>query len=385
MSAVAEKRGLLLAFAGFGSFWGAWVAALPDVREQVGVEDGRLGLALGAIAVAALPAMPLAGRLMDRHGADRLVPGSLLLFALAATLPGFATGMPALVAALLLVGATTGALDVFLNTATAAWERLEARRLMAAAHGCFSAGLLVASVATGFARDLGAGPRTVLVSTAVVILAIAVTQPGYRQRVEVASSTGRRRLGPVLLLLGVMTGLSFLVEDAVQSWSALHLERTFGAPPWVGGLGPGLFAGAMVAGRFAVHAWAGGLRDALVVVGGAAGLGAGLLLLALAPTAPLSLAGMVLAGAGVSVLAPTLFSAVGARSAPGRQGADLAVASAIGYGGFVAGPPLIGFLSSATSLPTALALLAGLPVVIGVAGLLLLRQPVTRAPAGSQA
>lgn len=84
------------------------------------------------------------------------------------------------------------------------------------------------------------------------------------------------------------------------------------------------------------------------------------------------------------MLAPTLFSAVGARSAPGRQGADLAMASANGYGGFVAGPPLIGFLSAATSLPTALALLAGLPVVIGLAGLILLRQPVN-VVAGSQA
>ena len=383
-AAGAEKRGLLWAFGGFGAFWGAWVAALPDLRLQVGVEDGRLGLALGAIAVAALPAMPLAGRLMDRHGADRLVPGSLLLFALAATLPGFATGLPALVGALLLVGATTGALDVLLNTATAAWERQEASRLMAAGHGCFSAGLLVASVATGFARSVGAGPRTVLLTTAVVILAIALTQPSYRRRVEPSSATGRRRIGPVLLLLGVMTGLSFLVEDAVQSWSALHLERTFGAPPWVGGLGPGLFAGAMVAGRFGVHAWARDARDVVLVVSGAVGLTAGLLLLALAPSAPVSLAGMALAGAGVSVLAPTLFSAVGARSAPGRQGADLALASAIGYGGFVAGPPLIGFLSAATSLPTALALLAGLPIVIGAAGVLLLRQP-TVASVGSQA
>ena len=375
-AAALEKRGLLLAFAGFGAFWGAWVAALPDIRAQVGVEDGRLGLALAAVALAALPAMPLAGRLMDRHGADRLVPGSLLLFALAATLPGFATSLPWLVAALLVVGATTGALDVLLNTATAAWERQQGQRLMAAAHGSFSAGLLVASVGTGFARDAGAGPRTVLLTTAAVVVVIARTQPAYRRSAEpVAPAAHPRRIGAVLLILGVLTGLSFLVEDAVQSWSALHLERTFDAPPWVGGLGPGLFAAAMVAGRLGVHAWAQRARDAVVVGAGAVVLTAGLLLLARAPGAGTALAGMTLAGAGVSVLAPTLFSAVGARSAPGRQGADLGLVSAIGYGGFVAGPPLIGLLSSVTSLPTALALLAVLPVVIGLVGPVALRQP----------
>jgi MFS family permease len=66
-AARAERRGLLLAFGAFGSFWGAWAATLPAIRAQAGVSDGQLGLALGAVAVAALPTMPLAGRLMDRH------------------------------------------------------------------------------------------------------------------------------------------------------------------------------------------------------------------------------------------------------------------------------------------------------------------------------
>lgn len=382
----AEKRGLLLAFGGFGVFWGAWVAALPDVREQVGVDDGQLGLALGAIALAALPAMPLAGRLMDRHGASRLVPAAMLLFAVAAVLPSFATGMGGLVLALLMVGATTGALDVLINTATAAWERLESDRLMAAAHGSFSLGLLLASVATGIARDLGAGPRAVLFSAAAVVAAVALTQPAYRRSAEVEPvKTGRRRLAPVLLLLGVLTGVSFLVEDAVQSWSALHLERTLDAPPWVGGLGPGLFAGAMAAGRFGAHLFAKDVRDTLIVGIGASALAGGVLLLALAPYAPLALVGMATAGIGVSVLAPTFFSAVGARSAPGRQGADLGLVSAIGYLGFVTGPPLVGLMSSLTTLPTALASLTVLAALIAVVGPLVLRGPVPaeaeRAPA----
>jgi hypothetical protein len=160
----------------------------------------------------------------------------------------------------------------------------------------------------------------------------------------------------------------------VQSWSALHLERSSTPPPWVGGLGPGLFAGAMAAGRFAVQWLARPGTDALVVGGGAGAVTAGLLLLALAPSPALALVGATVAGAGVSVLAPTLFSAVGARSAPGRAGADLAAVSALGYAGFVAGPPLIGLLSALTSLPTALALLAVVPVAVAVVGPLVLRQ-----------
>jgi MFS family permease len=378
--AAAERRGLLLAFGAFGSFWGAWAATLPEIRSQAGVSDGQLGLALGAIAVAALPAMPLAGRLMDRHGARRLLPPALLLFAVATVLPAFAHSLLPLVLALLVLGATTGALDVLVNTATATWERLEGARLMAGAHGCFSLGVLVASVAAGVARDLGVGAGSILLTALLVIAAVGLTQPAYRSLDVSAEPADRRRvrLAPVLMVLGLLTAAAFLVEDAVQSWSALHLERSLDAPPWVGGLGPGLFAGAMAAGRFAVQLLARPGTDALVVGCGAGGLTGGLLLLALAPSPLLALIGATVAGAGVSVLAPTLFSAVGERSAPGRSGADLAAVTALGYAGFVAGPPLIGFLSALTTLPTALALLALLPVAVAVIGpIVLRRQPST--------
>lgn len=375
LPARAERRGLLLAFGAFGSFWGAWAATLPDLRAQTGISDGQLGLALGAVAVAALPSMPLAGRLMDRHGARRLLPAALLLFALSTVGPAFATSLLPLVLALLVLGVTTGALDVFVNTATATWERLEARRLMAGGHGCFSLGVLVASVSAGVARDLGAGPRTILSAALVVVAAVALTQPSYRDLVDAApAGDGRRlRVAPVLLVLGVLTASAFLVEDAVVSWSALHLERSLDAPPWVGGLGPGLFAGSMAIGRFGVQLLARPGTDAVVVGLGGVGLTAGLLLLALAPTAPLALVGAAVAGLGVSVLAPTLFSAVGARSSPGRAGADLALVTALGYAGFVAGPPLIGLVSALSTLPTALTLLALLPALVAVVGPLALR------------
>jgi MFS family permease len=379
----AERRGLLLAFAAFGAFWGAWAATLPDLRAQAGISDGQLGLALGAVAVAALPSMPFAGRLMDRHGARRLLPPALLLFAASTVLPAFATSLLPLVLALLVLGATTGALDVFVNTATATWERLESRRLMAGGHGCFSLGVLTASVCAGVARDLGAGPRTVLGAALVVVTAVALTQPSYRELADAAPAPapGRRfRVAPVLLVLGLLTASAFLVEDAVTSWSALHLERSLDAPPWVGGLGPGLFAGSMAIGRFGVQLLARPGTDALVVGLGGAGTTVGVLLLALAPSTPLALLGATVAGLGVSVLAPTLFSAVGARSAPGRAGADLALVTALGYAGFVAGPPLIGLLSALSSLPTALALLALLPTALAVVGPLALRTR-ERAPA----
>ena len=81
---------------------------------------------------------------------------------------------------------------------------------------------------------------------------------------------------------------------------------------------------------------------------------------------------VTVAGAGTSVLAPVLYSAVGARAPAGREGADLATVTALGYLGFVAGPPTVGVLSAATSLPVALGSLAAIGVAIAVLGPLVL-------------
>jgi hypothetical protein len=60
---------------------------------------------------------------------------------------------------------------------------------------------------------------------------------------------------------------------------------------------------------------------------------------------------------------PTIFRA--AANTPGiAPGVALAAVSTAGYTGFLAGPPCIGFLAQATSLPVALALLVVLGLVI---------------------
>ena len=363
----AERRGLLLAFTVFGSFWGAWAAVLPAVERRVGASDGQLGLALAAIALSALPATAVAGRLVDRFGADRVLRVFLLAFAMAVPLAALTRSLPVLVAALVLLGVTTGGVDVVVNTATAAWERAEDARLMSTGHGGFSLGVLLGSVGAGLARQAGADPVVVLGVVATAVVAVALTQPSYRHAAAIGPARAGRGLPRVLLVLGLLTAGAFLCEDALQSWSALQLERGLGASPAVSGLGPGLFAGAMAAGRLVGGLLGSRARDEVLVALGGAALALGAVGLALAGTPPLALAALVLAGLGTSVLAPVLYSAVGRRAAPGRQGADLAAVTAIGYVGFVAGPPLVGAVSAVSSLPTALGLLSLVGLVLAVA------------------
>ena len=175
-----ERRGLVLAYGVFGLFWGAWAAVLPALERQVHASDGQLGLALAAIALSALPATAVAGRVADARGAGRVLKGCLLAFGCAAPLAALASSLPVLIGLLIALGLTTGALDVVVNTATAAWERAEDGRLMSTGHGAFSVGVLVGSAGAGFARQAGAGPLPILLSVAACVLAVGLSQPTYR-------------------------------------------------------------------------------------------------------------------------------------------------------------------------------------------------------------
>jgi hypothetical protein len=71
----------------------------------------------------------------------------------------------------------------------------------------------------------------------------------------------------------------------------------------------------------------------------------------------------VLIGAGVANGVPLLFSAAG-QGGVEVSGPSIAAVSSMGSIGFLVGPPFIGFLADATSLPLALSTLcAGLAVV----------------------
>jgi fucose permease len=110
----------------------------------------------------------------------------------------------------------------------------------------------------------------------------------------------------------------------------------------------------MAGGRFAGD-WATRRLGAVRLLRGggllaAVGLGAGLL-----TAHPLvAVAGFACVGAGFAAMFPSLMRAA-ARS-PAGAGAAIAAVSTVGYGGFLAGPPLIGLLAQAAGLRVGLGL-----------------------------
>jgi hypothetical protein len=355
---------LWAAFGAFGVFWGGWGALLPDLKNQVGATDATLGRALLFIALGAIAGMMSAGRLSDRFGTRTLLPGALVF---AATIPllVFPTSIGALLLPLTLVGAASGAYDVLINGAASVYETTYDAKIMGGMHALFSAGVLVASPLVGVAREAGAGPAQILPVLTVCVVLSGLVLPGVRLPAPDQEARAPMRMTAQLLLLGTLCALAFLIEDGLLSWSAIQLEETLGASALIGGLGPGVLAGSMVAGRALTQTISRSYTEKQLI--GAAGLlgTIGATTFALASDAGLGLAGIALTGLAISVCAPLIFGVAGRLGGRGRQASAIARVSTIAYFGFVVGPALVGGVAGAASLPVGLLVLAAAALILG--------------------
>lgn len=366
----------------FGLFWGAWGAVLPAVQVSSGSTDGELGAALLMIGLGALASMRLTGHLVDRLGAP-VLPVVMVGFAVAGVLPAFAGSPVALGAALLLLGALAGATDVAINAAGVHAEIRSQRPLMNLAHAWFSVGVVVASLSTAALRAAGASPRLVLEAVCVLVAVVAVValaagwlrtrgESGHGTTSAVPGLSARRRGGRTwrpalpLIVFGCLGALAYLVENAWQSWGAVHLETTLDASAGLSSTAPAVFASAAAAGRFAGNALARHVEPVRLLSVGALTAGSGTLVAATAGTPWLGLVGIAVAGLGSSVCAPTVISLAGAWAGPERRGAAVSTVTTIAYLGFLVGPAAVGLASSLTSLPTALAGVAAIAVLLAV-------------------
>jgi hypothetical protein len=364
---MAGRVRVLCGFAAFGVFWGAWGATLPAVQTHANVDDGQLGIALLCVGAGALASMRAAGTVVDRWGAPAL-PAALAAFGAAAVLPGLATSTAGLCAALLVLGATSGAVDVAINAEGVRSEAATGQPVLSLAHGTFSACVVGGSLAAGALRAADAGPELVLALVGVVVATTAAAllraPPAAGPRLPARASL--RHLPRVLVILGGLCALAFFVENAWQSWGAVHLESDLDASPALGALAPALFAGAAALSRIGGHALAGRVSELTLLRGGATLGAAGTLLGALAPVAALALVGVVVAGAGISICAPVLLSIAGRGADEAVRGAAVSIVTTIAYLGFLVGPAAVGLLASATALRTSLAAVAGVAMVLAI-------------------
>jgi MFS family permease len=364
LAALRLSRQPALAFAGLGLGWGAFAAFVPDIKAGLGASDALFGALLLGSSLGLVTAMWLAPWIDARLG--RLaMPAASVSLAVAFLMPGLASVPLAFALAMATVGVTSGLTDVVMNSRVSELETRHRRTLMNLNHAMFSFAYAGAALATGLAREAGLPPVAVFGGIAVLVVCAA---PFMVLDTRTAEGEAEARAFPVSLVLwgGGIVLIAFLVENAMEGWSALHIERTLGGGAAQGAFGPAVLGLTMGFGRLMGQLVAERVRETPVLVGASVVAGGGLALAAVAPVPMVAYLGFGLSGLGVSVIAPMALALVGRHSRDSERTRAISRAAVIGFFGFFIGPPVIGLVSEATSLRVALGLVATLLVLVPI-------------------
>jgi fucose permease len=180
--------------------------------------------------------------------------------------------------------------------------------------------------------------------------------------VEPEEAPRRRLITPRLVLLGLLTACTTLGEGAAADWAGIFLHDERNAEESLAAVGYACFAGAMAVGRFG-GTWV-LTRISRVNAVRASGVLAAASVLALVAVDSIAtgLIAMVGWGLGVALVFPAAMSA-GAENAD-RPAQGIATVATIGYGGFLVGPPMIGFVAGAAGLGVGLLVVSVLLLLV---------------------
>jgi MFS family permease len=151
-------------------------------------------------------------------------------------------------------------------------------------------------------------------------------------------------LEPRTLAIGLMVLAFTLAEGAANDWLALSLVDGYDARHWVGVLGFALFVASMTLGRLGGPVALDRFGRAPTLLASALAATVGVLVVVWTGVAWLAVVGILLWGFGAALGFPVGMSAAG--DDPVRAARRVSVVSTIGYGAFLAGPPLLGFVGN---------------------------------------
>jgi MFS family permease len=353
---------VVASFATFGLFWGSWAVMLFNIQHTFSLNDAQLGLLLAvAIAVAGASSAVMA-HFCDRVGARRLLwialfAWSVLLCVLALTHDTWSFGV-----VLVLVEVAGGSIDTAMN-AEASHRLMSSPTTLVRLHALFNAGALTGAAVAALLIHAGVSWRWVWPGIAVVALCVGiwalVTDPGTALApADLAGGAGgagdphgdhpsrhplrRLRRDGLLMLLAVFA-LAEITEGGVDTWGVLYLRNHLATGVLLG-------AGAYVVGQLVAITTrgAGGhlvgrlsTRRALITGGCVAG--AGILLESLTSVSGVAALGLALGAGGASLFWPLVMSTVSRMAS--QVVSAVGAFTAAGYVGWVAGAPIVGWIS----------------------------------------
>ncbi|MFV9456613.1 MFS transporter [Rhodococcus sp. NM-2] len=360
----ADHRSARIAAAGAFGLQGFLLAAvltqLPQYQDRFGFDDTVIVVAVVTVSLIAGAGSVLAEHLARRFSSRSALQLGLATIAVAGGAVGFSPNTAAFFVFLSVYGAGLGIVDAAANMQAVSIQHAYGRFILSSFHAVWSVGAIAGAlfVAATSALDVTvAGAQ--LVAALVVAVGLAVCGPRLLARQEPVSSappaTGPVRvLVPIrpLLALGTAMALFYAIDFGVGNWSALYVRNVLLADAGTAALALALAAYqcAALVSRLTGDFWVAKYGEIAVVRAGSAVGVAGLTVVVLAPSPAVAIAGFLVVGLGVPVVAPLCFSAAGRLAPTGQVDDVVARINLFNYVGTLVGGAIVGGVAAATSL-----------------------------------
>ena len=368
----AAKTSTFIVFFTAGALQMSWASRIPQVRDGLGLDPGKLGLLLLVSSAGSLAALLVAGPVIGRIGSASAVSVFTLVTATGMTVVGlgYLVGVPIVAVGLFLNGVGIGIWDVAVNVQGSLVEQRLGEAIMPRFHAGYSVGTVFGALIGAAMVALNVPVTAHLVGAAILVAVANLVAARHFLSTPTSRSVGdaleadvntsarspssqedrpRKRYSvldawkePRVILIGLFVMLIAFAEGAAVDWIGLGLIDGYGTVATVGTLGLATFLTAMTVARWFGTPLLDRFGRVPVLAALSLLLTAGAALFIFAPNPALAFVGALLWGTGASLGFPVGMSAAG--DDPRKAAARVSVVATIGYGAFLGGPPLIGLL-----------------------------------------
>jgi MFS family permease len=299
-------------FFAFGVSVGLWSGASATILSRAGVSAPSFGVALTFYMAAYLAAMSSGGFLGGRFGLRKVLLAAAPLQGLTAALLLIAQSQSAIFVSLVLFGACAGLVDLTMNAEGARVERDLGRPILAGLHGGASSGTALGAIAGSLiAVSIGSWLSALIALGALGVgtgwMFAATPERGVEH--AHAGPSGRGALfARMLVVLGIVIGVSIASEMAALSWSALLLQDEAPSLAAVAGLGAAFFCGCQAVLRLNADRVRRLVSDRRLIIVSLGVAALGFIIVAAHPGFALSIVGFAIIGLGTGAVVPCGFA-----------------------------------------------------------------------------
>jgi MFS family permease len=343
---------------GFG--YSSWTSRIPGIKESLKLNDAHFGTLLFMMPVGLILTMPFTGKLLDHYKSRTiLLIGAMIYNGVLACL-GFSGYTWVLGIILFFFGSSRNLMNLSMNAQAIGVQALYSRSIMSSFHAVWSmAGF--AGAAFGYLMvTLNILPAWHLLGVSLVLSALTLfyygdtldQQPDHKHKRSIFSLPPKG-----MLVFSLICFTSMACENTMYDWSGIYIRQVLHGTKAVATIAFVVYMVAMTTGRLIGDRMADRFGIQRVLAASGILISAGFAITVFSPFIPLTLAGYLLTGFGVSCVVPFVFGLAG-KIPMSNPGAALASISSLGYLGFLLVPPMIGYVAQASSLRVSFGIIA---------------------------